>query len=341
LVRVIKYSLIYLINYSLNYRDITRSYSNFGSKPPCLFFEEKKDTSGNNTKNLKPVKIYDSLKGDRVNILKEQRDKSGVYCLINKINGHAYSHYVKIAIINRLIILYVSGDIYTLLRVKNSYYGFVLLLFLNGKGINNFYSLRNTTFRSILNKFGRGAIRLYSTQVKTTNITPLDPWFVTGFCDGESNFHVSITSRSDNPLKLRVRVIFQIYLSIKEMPLLLSLQKFFGNVGVLNIDLKSNRASFVVSKPSDILKVIIPHFQSYPLITQKRKDFILWSKIVKMIDKKEHLTKQGLDIIIKIKSLINNGLNNKVKDLSTILKDKVSLDKFDLAFKITSIPSPY
>lgn len=72
---------------------------------------------------------------------------------------------------------------------------------LNGKGINNFYSLRNTTFRSRLNKFGRGAIRLYSTQVKTTNITPLDPWFVTGFCDGESNFHVSITSRSDNPLK--------------------------------------------------------------------------------------------------------------------------------------------
>lgn len=80
MVRVIKYSLIYLINYSLNYRDITRSYSNFGSKPPV--------TTGNNTKNLKPVKIYDSLKGDRVNILKEQRDKSGVYCLINKINGH-------------------------------------------------------------------------------------------------------------------------------------------------------------------------------------------------------------------------------------------------------------
>lgn len=119
----------------------------------------------------------------------------------------------------------------------------------------------NTTFRSRLNKFGRGAIRLNSTQVKTTNITPLDPWFVTGFCDGESNFHVWLTSRSENPLKWRVRVIFQIYLSIKEMPLLLSLQKIFvALVGVLNTDLKSNRAFFVVSKPSDILKVIIPHF---------------------------------------------------------------------------------
>ena len=36
------------------------------------------------------VKVYDSLKEDRVKILKEQRDKSGVYCLVNKVNGHAY-----------------------------------------------------------------------------------------------------------------------------------------------------------------------------------------------------------------------------------------------------------
>ena len=31
------------------------------------------------------------MKEDRVNILKEQRDKSGVYCLVNKVNGHAYA----------------------------------------------------------------------------------------------------------------------------------------------------------------------------------------------------------------------------------------------------------
>nr|QYB19405.1 GIY-YIG endonuclease [Monilinia fructicola]QYB19466.1 GIY-YIG endonuclease [Monilinia fructicola]QYB19528.1 GIY-YIG endonuclease [Monilinia fructicola]QYB19590.1 GIY-YIG endonuclease [Monilinia fructicola]QYB19652.1 GIY-YIG endonuclease [Monilinia fructicola] len=39
---------------------------------------------------LKAVKVYDNLKESRINILKEQRDKSGVYCLINKVNGHAY-----------------------------------------------------------------------------------------------------------------------------------------------------------------------------------------------------------------------------------------------------------
>ena len=179
--------------------------------------------------------------------------------------------------------------------------------------------------------------------------TSLDPWFVTGFCDGESNFLVSITSRPDSKFKLRVIVYFQIYLSIKEMPLLLSLQKFFGGVGTINKDLKSNRAFYVVRKPSDLLKVIVPHFQSYPLITQKRKDFILWSKIVKMMNKKEHLTKQGLDLIIKMKAFINRGVSEKFKELSSLslLKDlfkefeEVSVDTTDLEFNITSIPSPY
>ncbi len=43
-----------------------------------------------NTKNLKPLVLYDNFKENRAQILKEQKDKSGVYCLINKINGHSY-----------------------------------------------------------------------------------------------------------------------------------------------------------------------------------------------------------------------------------------------------------
>lgn len=60
---------------------ITRSYSNFG---------DKQSYNQDNIQDLKVVKVYDSFKEDRVNILKEQRDKSGVYCLINKVNGHVY-----------------------------------------------------------------------------------------------------------------------------------------------------------------------------------------------------------------------------------------------------------
>jgi group I intron endonuclease len=43
-----------------------------------------------NTKDLNPIMIYDNFQEKRANIMKDQKDKSGVYCLINKINGHSY-----------------------------------------------------------------------------------------------------------------------------------------------------------------------------------------------------------------------------------------------------------
>lgn len=221
--------------------------------------------------------------------------------------------------------------------------------FLLVSGVRNNNYLSNTEFRSPgLNKFGQGS-KLYSTDVKKANIASLIPWFVTGFCDGEANFMVSVTPRADSKLKCRVRIRFQLILSIKEMPLLVKIKKFFGGVGVLKTE-QNNRASYVVYKLSDILKVIIPHFLAYPLITQKRKDFILWSKVANMMSRKEHLTIKGLYLILQIRLLINRGVNEKVTDLLKEFKylfvpaeefTKVLVDTSDLEFKITSIPSPY
>lgn len=86
LVRVIKYLLISLNNqHSLNYTVIW-SYSSLISTPGPWLAKLAKHQK----EKLKPEKIYNSIKEDRVQILKDQRDKSGVYCLINNINGHAY-----------------------------------------------------------------------------------------------------------------------------------------------------------------------------------------------------------------------------------------------------------
>jgi hypothetical protein len=59
------------------------------------------------------------------------------------------------------------------------------------------------------------------------------------------------------------------------MPLLLSIQNYFQGVGVIYKDLKINRVSYRVTNPEDILRVIIPHFNTYPLLTQKHLDFLL------------------------------------------------------------------
>lgn len=60
--------------------------------------------------------------------------------------------------------------------------------------------------------------------------------------------------------------------------------------------------------------MIIPHFNKYPLITQKKGDFILFQKAIDLIKSKEHLTFEGLKKLISIKGSINWGLPAELKE---------------------------
>jgi len=39
---------------------------------------------------INPVKVYSNFKEDRLQIIKDNKNKAGVYCLVNLINGHLY-----------------------------------------------------------------------------------------------------------------------------------------------------------------------------------------------------------------------------------------------------------
>lgn len=46
--------------------------------------------NNDNLNNIKPILEYKSLKDDRIKIIKDLKNKSGIYCLINIINNHTY-----------------------------------------------------------------------------------------------------------------------------------------------------------------------------------------------------------------------------------------------------------
>ena len=62
------------------------------------------------------------------------------------------------------------------------------------------------------------------------------------------------------------------------------------------------------------LQVIVDHFDKYPLISVKAIDYILFKKAFYIIKLQEHLTKEGLLKLIKIKSSLNLGLSNSLKE---------------------------
>jgi hypothetical protein len=63
----------------------------------------------------------------------------------------------------------------------------------------------------------------------------------------------------------------------------------------------------------DLTNFIIPHFSNYPLLSKKAADLILFTKIVKLINNKMHLTDDGLQQIINIRASINLGLSDLQK----------------------------
>lgn len=77
---------------------------------------------------------------------------------------------------------------------------------------------------------------------------------------------------------------------------------------------KNNSVQIVINSLSG-LKVIIDHFDKYPLITQKRADYLLFKMGVDLIKNKEHLTIEGFRKIIAIRASMNKGLSDQLKEI--------------------------
>jgi hypothetical protein len=139
----------------------------------------------------------------------------------------------------------------------------------------------------------------------------LNPNWVTGFMDAESCFSISIVINPDLKMGWTVKAIFILGLHKKDRMILELLQKFFG-VGNIKPQGKDS-VQYRVTSIKDLMGVIIPHFEKFPLITQKRADFILFKQVVNLMNNKEHLTIEGFKKIINIKASINKGVPTSLK----------------------------
>ena len=139
----------------------------------------------------------------------------------------------------------------------------------------------------------------------------LNPSWVTGFTDAEGTFTVVFDKVNTRKLNWRIQPKFQISLHVRDLPLLLKVQQFFGNIG--SVSESESMAFYSVSSVKDLVKTIIPHFLKYPLLTQKGADFILFKQIVDLMENKAHLTIEGINKIINIKAAMNLGLSELLK----------------------------
>jgi len=147
----------------------------------------------------------------------------------------------------------------------------------------------------------------------------LNPYFVTGLIDAEGCFSTTIYKNIKLKTGWRVQSFFEIGLNQKDSFLLYQLQEYFGGIGSIRLDKKSNALKYSVSNIKNLINIIIPLFQKYSLLTQKRADFILFKQIVELMNKGNHLTINGIQQIINLKASMNLGLSDLIKsEFSTI-----------------------
>lgn len=184
------------------------------------------------------------------------------------------------------------------------------------------------------NKKKSGNLLKYSKLIGSESeimYSALKPWYVTGLTDAEASFQVQVSQDKKFKTNWRIDIRYTLVLHIKDINLLKNIQLFFGGIGKIRIERENLFVSYTVSSLKE-LPVIIKHFNSYLLITQKQADFILFEQIFEIMKSKGHLTIDGIHSVIKIKSSMNKGLSTTLKNMFPnvipVLRPEVYLSKF-------------
>ena len=141
----------------------------------------------------------------------------------------------------------------------------------------------------------------------STNVDKLDPNWVTGFVDAEGCFSISVDI--PNCLIWKVKASFEINLHEKDKDILYKIKSFFG-VGVVYHRRDRKKYVYTVTNLNNIKDVIIPHFTSFPLISIKRVDFLLWLKALNFTlnNEDDPFFKMRVSHIISYYAYVNSGI---------------------------------
>ncbi|BAU23500.1 endonuclease [Caldimicrobium thiodismutans] len=134
----------------------------------------------------------------------------------------------------------------------------------------------------------------------------LNPWYVTGLCEGEASFSVSFNLRNKLNVGIETKPSFSITLNRRDLELIKEIYKFFG-CGGIRYSRPDRCYKYEVRSVNDLVEKIIPHFEEYPLQGAKKRDFELFKKICLMVRANLHLSFKYLPEIIDFAYQMNES----------------------------------
>jgi hypothetical protein len=140
--------------------------------------------------------------------------------------------------------------------------------------------------------------------------------WITGFVDGEGCFSINFirqpnrVSRPGYKTGFQVAHEFAVSQGARSADSLHLLVEFFG-VGAVYVNNRFDNHRepmyrYCVQRRSDLLEIIVPFFERYPLRTTKQQDFTKFVRCLTLIQRRSHLTTEGLIEILDIAETMNH-----------------------------------
>ena len=139
--------------------------------------------------------------------------------------------------------------------------------------------------------------------------------WVIGFVDGEGCFSLGLVGQPDRPGRKGYGIGYQVFHEFvvtqgeKSLAALEALRSFFGVGQIYRNRRKDNHREdifrYVVRRRGDLLRVIVPFFETNPLWTAKHKDFELFAEAVRRMEAGAHRTSEGFTGILELASRMN------------------------------------
>lgn len=122
---------------------------------------------------------------------------------------------------------------------------------------------------------------------------------------GEGCFDVNIKKSNSHLTGYQVILRFSIKQHEKDKSLMELITRYLG-CGKVYVG-KDSCCSLIVVKYYEITELIIPFFESHPVLGKKQNDFSDWCKVARSMKDDLHLTEEGLNFIKNIKKGMNRG----------------------------------
>lgn len=131
----------------------------------------------------------------------------------------------------------------------------------------------------------------------------LQTQWIVGFVDGEGCFHIAINKNKKATIGYQVQAEFTVTQHQRNIQVLHALKEYF-KCGVVRVN-HGDRYCYRVRDFRHLTEIIVPFFEKHKLCTTKRVDFEKFRTALQLMEKKQHLTQEGLEKIRTIQKTMN------------------------------------